>query len=398
MAEINPWWQSESLYVERNILTMDGVSLYELAQRYGTPLYVYSRPTVRRQLAALQKLLDQAAGKYKLYYAMKANRNPDILATVRGIAGVGIDTCSPREVATARGAGFAADEISFNAGMLSDRDLDYLAHTSVHCTLDSFSALQRYGARVQPGTAVGLRFDSGISASYGQHPKMVYGKSKFGFEVEECAAALTAAAAAGLIVDSVAMHIGWGLPQESADLVDWAFARLAEVARQAPSLKTINIGGGLGGRYLAADRPLSLDTWSQLIASHLSSIGATIVCEPGTWVVAPAGVLVVEVNTVETRRQIQWIGVDAGYAINPLPAMYDIPLEILPLRKPLARPTHTAHIAGHINEGLDLWAKARLLPHVREGDLLAFFPAGAYGSSMASNHCLRGDFNEVAVG
>lgn len=393
-----PWWQTASLRAVEEELTMDGIALHEIARRHGTPLYVYSRATVRRQLATLHELLTQCAPRHQLYYAMKANRNPEILGAVRSVPGVGIDTCSPREVATALDNGFAPGEISFNAGMLSDRDLDAVAAAGVHCTLDSFSALRRYGARMPRGTAVGLRFDAGVTASYGHHPKMVYGKSKFGFEVEECAAAVSAAAAAGLVVDSVAMHIGWGLPQESADLVDWAFARLAEVARQAPDLASVNIGGGLGGRYLAADRPLSLATWGECIARRLAPLDVTVVCEPGTWVAAPAGVLIVEVNTVEERRHIHWIGVDAGYAINPLPAMYDIPLEILPLCRPLAPATVTSHVAGHINEGLDVWAKARLLPPVREGDLLALFPAGAYGASMASDHCLRGEFGEVAVG
>jgi diaminopimelate decarboxylase len=81
-----------------------------------------------------------------------------------------------------------------------------------------------------------------------------------------------------------------------------------------------------------------------------------------------------------------------------LPAMYDIPLEIIPLCNPLAAPEITAHVAGHINEGIDLWAKQRALPRLVEGDLIAFYPAGAYGSSMASDHCLRGRCAEVMVG
>ena len=214
MNDIASWWQTESLGIENNTLTMDGAVLHEIARQYGTPLYVYSRPTVRRQLATLARLLEQVTGSHRLYYAMKANRCPEILATVRDTPGVGIDTCSPREVATALASGFTPAEISFNAGMLSNRDLAFVAETSVHCTLDSFSALRRYGERVAPGTPVGLRFDSGVTASYGQHPKMVYGKSKFGFEVEECGDALAAAESAGLVIDAVAMHIGWGLPQE----------------------------------------------------------------------------------------------------------------------------------------------------------------------------------------
>jgi len=393
-----PWWYSESLTVQQGGLCLDGVALETLARTHGTPLYVYSRATVQRRLRALQAMLAQATTRYKVYYAMKSNRHAGVLTAARATPGVGIDTCSPREVETALAAGFAPHEISFNAGMLSNRDLAALAESGVHCTLDSFSALRRYGDLVPAGTPVGLRFDPGVAASYGQQPKMVYGKSKFGFDVEECAAALDAAHRAGLVVDSVAMHIGWGLPQSSADLVDWAFGRLSGVACQCPTLETINVGGGLGGRYLASDQPLALETWRDLIARHLAPLGATIVCEPGTWVVAPAGLLIAEVNTVEARRHITWVGINAGYALNPLPAMYDIPLEVIPLCNPLGAPAMIAHVAGHINEGVDVWAQARPLPRLEEGDLIAFFPAGAYGSSMASNHCMRGEFAEVTVG
>jgi len=398
MAGSRRWWQHESLHADHDLLLLDGVSLHEVAREHGTPLYVYSRATVRRQLAALRHTLEQVTPCHRIFYAMKANRCSEILATVRGVPGVGVDTCSPREVATALASGFATQDISFNAGMLSNQDLDFVAAAGVHCTLDSFSALRRYASRVPPGTRVGLRFDAGVSASYGQHPKMVYGNVKFGFDVSECAAALTFASAVGLVVDAVAMHIGWGLPQQSADLVDVAFSRLAAAARQTTHLTTINVGGGLGGRYQESDSELSLETWGSAIARHLSPFGATIVCEPGTWVVASAGILIVEVNTVENRRQKLWVGVNAGSAVNLLPSMYDIPLEIIPLRNPLADATQTMHVAGHINEGVDIFAQERPLAPVEEGDFLAFYPAGAYGSSMASDHCLRGRCKEVAVG
>jgi diaminopimelate decarboxylase len=398
MNTAQPWWCSDSLRVENGALTLDGVEMEMLARAHGTPLYVYSQATVQRRLAELGAVLAQAARAHRIFYALKANRHPGVLAAVRATPGVGIDACSPREVALALAHGFAPHEISFNAGMLSNRDLDFVAETGVHCTVDSFSALRRYGARVPRGTKIGLRFDPGVAASYGEQPKLVYGKAKFGFAVEECAAALEAAQRAGLVVDAVAMHVGWGLPETSAGLVAAAFTRLAAVARQCPELATINVGGGLGGRYAATDAPLRLESWRDLIAAHLAPLGATIACEPGTWVVATAGLLIAEVNTVEKRRGVTWVGVDAGYALNMLPAMYDIPLEIIPLCNPLAAPEITAHVAGHINEGIDLWAKQRALPRLVEGDLIAFYPAGAYGSSMASDHCLRGRCAEVMVG
>lgn len=392
-----PWWQHESLTAGHLLLEMDGVPLAELAQQHGTPLYVYSRATIQRQLHHLLTALADVTGQFAIFYAMKANRFPGVLQAVRAVPGAGVDTCSPREVEAALAAGFPPELISFNAGMLSTRDLAHVAARGVYCTLDSFSALRRYGPLVLSGTRVGLRFNPGTAAGYGDNRKTVYGNAKFGFEPEECQEALRVARSAGLEVDSAHMHIGWGLQEEAAGQLEQAFMRLASVARQIPALRSVNVGGGLGGRFRASDRPLSLATWQQLIARHLAPLGATIACEPGTFVAAPAGILLAEVNTVEERRGTRWIGVDAGYAINPCPALYGIPIEIVPLHEPLAEPTSRCTVAGHINEAYDIWARDYPLPALAEGDLLGILPAGAYGASMASDHCLRGQVTEVMV-
>lgn len=392
-----PWWQHESLDITGEGLLIDGVPLVDLAQRHGTPLYVYSRATIQRQLRRLQAALAAAADHYAVYYAMKANRCLGVLQAARAVPGVGADACSPREMDLARQAGFPPTLISFNAGMLSDRDLAAVASAGVHCTLDSFSALRRYGALVQRGTPVGLRFNPGVSVGYGSNTRTAYGNAKFGFEPEECSQVLCAAEVAGLVGDSVHTHIGWGLQEDAAGAVERAFMRLAAIAQQIPSVTTVNIGGGLGGRFRAADTHLHLATWAELIHQILAPLGVVVACEPGTFVAAPAGVLLVEVNTVEERRGKRWVGVDAGYAINPCPALYDIPIEIVPLRQPLAQAVYVCHVAGHINESYDIWAHDYPLPDVHEGDLLALLPSGAYGASMASDHCLRGQVKEIVV-
>ncbi len=103
-------------------------------------------------------------------------------------------------------------------------------------------------------------------------------------------------------------------------------------------------------------------------------------------------------NTVEPRRSGLWIGVDAGHAVNVFAAHYGIPMARIPVAEPLRPATVRAHLAGNINEANDVFARDALLPALAEGDLLAFFPAGAYGASMASDHCLRGVPTEVLVG
>jgi diaminopimelate decarboxylase len=391
------WWEHESLTVLGERLLLDGTDLEALAREHGTPLYVYSRATLQRQLGRLGAALAAVTDRYRIYYAMKANRCPGVLRAVREVPGMGVDTCSPRELELALESGFTPERISFNAGMLSARDLAQIASRGVHCTLDSFSALRRYGARVPRGTPVGLRFDPAITVGYGGSQQTAYGSGKFGFDPAECQQALRVAQEAGLRVDSVHMHIGWGLPEEARAMVEEAFTRLASIARQVPELHSVNVGGGLGGRFRAGDRPLPLSAWSDILARHLAPLGVTIACEPGTFIAAPAGVLLVEVNTVEERRGTRWIGIDAGHAINPCPALYGIQLEVVSLRAPLSPPLHEYTVAGHINEACDIWARGCRLPEVREGDLLALLPAGAYGASMASDHCLRGQVKELVL-
>jgi len=118
-----------------------------------------------------------------------------------------------------------------------------------------------------------------------------------------------------------------------------------------------------------------------------------IVCEPGTRIVADAGILVAEVTTIEQRDKITWVGLNAGYNVNCYKAYYDVPLTIMLANCPSVpeQELKKYHIAGNINESRDMFAIDEKLPPLKEDDLLSFFPCGAYGSSMMSNHCMRGD-------
>lgn len=394
---IKPWWAHESYDVTDADISLDGESLAVLGKKYGTPLYIYSAKTIQRQLRTLQGLLDQAVSRSRIYYAMKSNRHPGVLEAVRGMKGVGLDTCSPREVDLALQSGFLAEDISFNAGMLSNRDFAHLAETGVHCTLDSYSSLRRYADVAKKGQAVGLRFNPGVKASYGGSSKMAYGQSKFGFEPDELKSVLDHCQSLGLMVDTIHMHIGWGITQENQSLVDEAFERLASLAKSVKGLARVNVGGGLGGKYTSADQPLALMEWSGLIKKHFAPLGIEVICEPGTVISAPSGVLLTEVNTVEYRRGTWWVGLDAGFAVNLNAAHYGIALTPVLVKNPLGAPIQPYSLVGNINEAGDIWLRDVPLPEVSEGDLLAWLPAGAYGSSMASDHCLRGRPQEICL-
>jgi diaminopimelate decarboxylase len=392
-----PWWETSSFRIESDRLTLDGHSIRDLAREHGTPLYVYSAPTVRRQVEQIEQALRSTGCPFRIYYALKANRSSGVLQTLRAQGWVGIDACSPREVVHALSHGFPRSSISVTAGMLSNRDLDLLVAEGVHMNLDSFSALQRYAARVAPGSHVGLRLNPGVEIGYGGRAKVAYGNSKFGFYRDDVQRALQVAMDLDLVVDTLHIHCGWGIPQDALPLFEQALAELAAVAAQVRSLEVLNVGGGLGARQQESDTPLALDDWAKALWKHVGPLGKTLACELGTQVVAHAGVLVTEVNTVEIKGDRTWVGVDAGHNVNVYPAHYGIPLEIIAVDRPLAPAQVCYTVAGNLNESVDMFAFDRVLPELAEGDLVAFFPAGAYGASMASDHCMRGWAKEVVV-
>jgi diaminopimelate decarboxylase len=236
-----------------------------------------------------------------------------------------------------------------------------------------------------------------VRVGWGDDPKLSYGDAKFGFDPEAVLDAAAEAASLGLSVDELHVHAGWGLQARAAPVMGAVFAWIAELARAIPTVRTLNLGGGLCWRQRAEDEPLALSTWADLVRTHIAPTGCAVACEPGTFVAASAGVLLAEVNTVETRRSGTWVGIDAGHNVNCYAAHYGIPLAILSVARPLSPPAGAVHVAGNINEANDVFARSARLPALHEGDLVALYPAGAYGASMASDHCLRGLPGEVLV-
>lgn len=390
------WPMGDALSVDVAGLTFDGLAVADLAANHGTPLYLYSQATLLRRLAELRAALAETGAATRVHYAMKANRFEPLLRFLR-TTGVQIDACSPREVELALRLGWRKEQISVTAGMLSDRDLVLLANAEVHVNLDTFSALRRYAPLARHGTAVGLRIDPGVKAGWGDGERLAYGKAKFGFDASQVAEAVDFAQTQDLVVDTLHVHVGWGLQESAAPLLAQVYARMAAWAQAFPTVRTLNIGGGLCCKQRPEDLPLSLQTWSALLREHLAPTGCEIACEPGTFLTASAGLLVCEVNTVERRPNATWIGIDAGHNINVYPGHYGIPLALIAVAQPAAAANHKFNVAGNINEATDVWARDVWLPMMQERDLLALYPVGAYGSSMASDHCMRGWAKEVLV-
>ncbi len=387
-----PWWLRGALGVGPPGLTLGAHSVLALAHQHGTPLYAYDSAHIRAQVADLRGALKRFS-RYRIYYAIKANRFGPILDLMRD-EGVGIDACSPAEVALARQAGFVPEQISVTASSLSPSDLLAFAKSGAHVNFDYVPAALGLSELVGHRRPIGLRVDAMEDAGYGTRTN--YGAGKLGLAPEDVVPAAIALEREGAGTAVLHTNLGWGLRQADEPAFRRAMATLGALAAKLPTVTTINVGGGLGARLRQDDAPLSMERWASAIWDALGD-RYTIACEPGTLLVADAGLLVARVTAAWNKRGARWIGLDAGQAVNVYAAHYGLELEIVPVATPLSPATIVSNVAGNINEAGDVFARNRMLPALNEGDLVALLPAGAYGSSMASAHCLRGTFSELLL-
>ncbi len=393
------WWQRNDLAYNNDVLHYCNQNLADFLNKNETPLFLYSRSRVQANIDRIATVLDQNGLGFRIFYAIKANRHPGILAAVLDSGHCGIDACSPREVALALDSGFREDQISFTGTSVSNADLDYLAEQkNIHINCDSISTIRRFGDR-SPGREIGIRVNPQLGAGY--HAGLIYHSeekaTKFGIYQDRFEEALTVASNYGFNVTRLHFHCGSGFLTAGLDAFEAILERITWFFDCCPGATTINVGGGLGMPLSAADAPLDLDRWAGLIAAIARDRNLEVHTEPGDYLVKDAGILLLEVNTVEEKGGTVFVGVNGGFAIQNLPVFYKTPLQPVPVRKRSDSVEKMVTIAGHINEAIDLFAGNIMLPELREGDFLAFLNAGGYGVSAASNHCMRGEFIERMI-
>jgi diaminopimelate decarboxylase len=321
------------------------------------------------------------------------------MAFVRGLGSVGIDACSPGEVASALEHGWRPEEISYTGTNVSERDLDALLDTRVHVNLDLLSQLRRWGRRA-PGSTIGIRVNPragatrSVEAGAAAHESLYAGAkpTKFGVFQEQLDEALAIAAEHDLRVDTVHVHTGDGFLTEDLPRFAVAIERVAAMAEGVRSaghpLAEVNVGGGLGVPQVQGDQPLDVDAYARVLEEHLGPLGVSIGVEPGDFLCKEMGVLLAEVVTVEERAGTWFAGLDAGYNVAPERFIYGSSFPIVRCGGG-DEPTRAYTVAGNINEGPDHWGEEIELPELAEGDVLAVLNVGSYNQSMHLDHCLR---------
>jgi diaminopimelate decarboxylase len=376
----------------RRLADWSQTRLSEIASEYGTPAYVVDLDRIRENVERVRAAFPDAG----IHYAVKANAGHGVLGTLAA-TGIGAECASAGEVRRAIDAGFAPEDVLYTPVNPPDRDLDAVLAIDGPLraiTVGATDTIDRLAEREFTGD-VAVRIHPGTGAGHSE-AVATGADAKFGIALDRVPAAIDRATAAGMSVVGLHAHAGSGILDES-DL-DSHRAVLDTLAGLATDLEIdldfVDVGGGFGVPYRPAQSALDLEAMAESIRTALAPVSATLRIEPGRYLVADAGVLLTEVNTVKPAGEGVLAGVDAGMTDLLRPALYDA---FHPVTSFAERETATVTVVGPICESTDVLARERTLPAPARGDILAIGMTGAYGIEMASQYNSRPRAPVVAV-
>jgi diaminopimelate decarboxylase len=380
----------DSARIESGALTVGGVAAPELAERFGTPLYVYCEQTVRRQARALRA----AAGEHgRVFYGTKAFPNVALLRLLRE-EGVGADVASEGELAFARAAELTGAELVVHGNNKSEAFLHEAAQEAAPVVLD---APDEAALAASSGvTSVLVRVTLGVDAD--THEAVVTGHhgSKFGLPPEQAQALVADALARGLDVLGLHVHVGSQLPDftAQAETID-RLAAFAAACRDALGWhpRIADLGGGFGIRHHPDDQvPEAAELATSAASTARRAFAAAGLPEPAVWLepgrclVGRAGVTLYRVGAVKRLDDRTWVAVDGGVSDNPRPQLYDARYTTMAANRADGTPDEVVSVAGMHCESGDVLIDDVVLPSPRRGDLLAVPATGAYTLAMSSTY------------
>ncbi|HEY8182367.1 MAG TPA: diaminopimelate decarboxylase [Thermoanaerobaculia bacterium] len=375
------------------MLNLGEQSAEELAERYGTPVYVYNAAVIRRQIERVKKAF--SALPFRPFYAMKANGSLAILDLIRG-NGFGCDCVSPGEIYIARQAGFTAEEIWFTCSNVSDDDLSGIGDARIVVNVNSISEIDRV-LSLDLQNPIALRVNTDVGAGHHADVVTAGGGVKFGIDLAQVNDARMIVEDSGRKVVGLHAHIGSGI-DDLSPLIESA-KRLLDLSPDFANLRWLNFGGGISIPYRPGDKEFPIDDYgselTRIADRLLRARDLTAILEPGRYVVAQSGTLLARVTARRISGGLTWLGCDTGFNHLVRPSKYGAYHHIVNAsRKSKSREEYV--VAGNLCESGDVFTRdamgnviPRLLDHTEVGDLIAFLDAGAYGFSMASHYNAR---------
>lgn len=383
-------------------LVIGGADAVELAERFGTPLYVMDEQRIREKYRRFQKAFSEKWPNVLVCYALKANSNLAIVKILQS-EGAGADVSSENELRIALGAGIPGKKIVFNSNYKTTRELELAVANEVLIHVDNLQelgAVDRIASKLGKRARIGFRVNPDVKAP--THPYIATGlrDGKFGFDVasrQAFGAYRQAAKMKNVEVVGIHAHIGSQILdaapfEEEAEKV---MALVAEVEGKLKiSISFVDFGGGIGIPYKPEDAELQPVEVAERVVNVVKRVieekdlsRPTLIFEPGRYLVGDAGVLLARVGYTKERPSMPtWIAVDAGMNALIRPALYGAYHHIELANNMNAKNETVVNVAGPLCESGDFLGKDRKLPKVEQDDLAVIFDVGAYGLAMSSQH------------
>jgi len=373
----------ETAAVEGGELTVGGVRASDLAAEFGTPLVVYCERTILDAARAYR----EAAPEALPLYSLKAFPNVALLRLLAA-EGFGADVSTLGELEFARRAGIEGERIVVHGNNKSDEELRAAAQADVRfVVLDALDEPQRAAAAGVQRALV--RVTPGIEADTHEKIRTAHHGSKFGLPPADALAAAAAGREAGLEVSGVHLHIGSQLidPRAGLETIDW----LKDFAAREWVPDVVDLGGGLGIRYVEGERPPAIREFVAALLARLADgwpgEPPQVILEPGRSLVGQAGLTLYSVGVVkQASEEVTYVAVDGGMSDNPRPQLYGARYSALLANRADEEAVRAFDVCGKHCESGDVRIEGIRLPEPRRGDLLAVPATGAYTLSMGSNY------------
>lgn len=382
--------------LRKNQYVIDGIPVVDLAEKHGSPLYIYESTGMIRQYKRITEAFKSS--RVKIHYACKALTNINILKLFREL-GSGLDAVSVQEVTLGLKAGFDPQDILYTPNCVSIEEIDEAVELGVRINIDNIAVLEEFGHKYGPRIPVCIRINPHILAGANHKISTGHIDSKFGISIYQMPHVHRIIEANEMHVEGIHMHSG-------SDILDVeVFLRATEImfekALEFKELEYIDFGSGFKVPYRIDD----VETDVEALGTHLSERfnrfckeygrELTLIFEPGKFLVSQAGYFVARVNVIKQTTSTVFAGLDTGMNHFIRPMFYDAYHEIINVSKPTGK-TRIYTVVGYICE-TDTFGWNRKITEASEGDYLLFKNAGAYCQAMSSNYNSRYRPAEILV-
>lgn len=367
---------------------MQSKDLLQLAEQFGSPLYVYNAEKIQSQYNRLTAAFSKVE-KLRINYAMKALSNIAILQLIKEM-GSGLDTVSIQEVLLGLHAGFAPEKIFYTPNGVSLEEIEEVNAMGVQINIDNLSILEQFGTKY-PNVPVCIRINPHVMAGGNTNISVGHIDSKFGISIHQLPLLLRIVENTKMNIVGIHMHTG-------SDILDievflYAAEILFDVAKNFKNLEFLDFGSGFKVPYKKGDIETDIEELGKKLSKRFNAFCAeygkdlTLIFEPGKFLVSEAGFFLAKVNVVKQTTSTVFAGIDSGFNHLIRPMFYGSYHHIENISHPKGKERFYS-VVGYICE-TDTFANNRRISEIKEGDILCFRNAGAYCFSMASNYNSR---------